>query len=101
MTIEIRANEAVSFALAVLTNVATAALVLVVGYFVAAGARRVTRRMLERPDIARALGPSIVRLLSSTVYFLLLLLAAAASLIALGVPSGAVLTVLALVVVVL
>jgi small conductance mechanosensitive channel len=59
------------------------------------------RRMLARPDVARALGPSIVRLLSGAVYYLLLLLAGAASLIALGVSVGAVLTLLALIVIIL
>src|SRR6516164_9061153 len=101
MSIDIQGSEAVNVVLAVLTNIAGAAVVLALGFFIAATARRFTRRMLERPDIARALGPSIVRLLSGAVYYLLLLLAAAAFLIALGVPAAAVLGVLAVVVVVL
>jgi small conductance mechanosensitive channel len=101
MSINILANDAVSFVLSVLTNIAGAVLVLALGYFIAFAARRFTRNMLGRPDIARALGPSIVRLLSATVYYLLLLLAVAASLITLGVPAAAVLAVLAVVVVVL
>jgi len=101
MTIEIQVNQAVSFALSVLANVATAVLVLLAGRVIAGAARRLTRKMLERPDVARALGPSIVRLLSATVYYLLLLLAGAVCLVALGVPIAAVLTVLALVVIVL
>jgi small conductance mechanosensitive channel len=101
MSIDVQANEAVNLVLAVLTNVGGAAVVLALGFFIAATARRFTRKMLGRPDIARALGPSIVRLLSSAVYYVLLLLAAAGSLIALGVPAAAVLGVLAIVVVVL
>ena len=101
MTIEIQVNQAVSFALSVLANVATAVLVLLAGRVIAGAARRLTRKMLERPDVARALGPSIVRLLSATVYYLLLLLTGAVCLVALGVPIAAVLTVLALVVIVL
>jgi small conductance mechanosensitive channel len=101
MSIDIRSNEAVNFAVSVLTNVAGAVLVLAIGYFIALAARRFTRNTLGRPDIARALGPSIVRLLSGAVYYLLLLLAAAASLIALGVPAAAVLAVLAVILVVL
>jgi len=101
MTFEIQVNQAVSFALSVLANVGTAVLVLLAGRVIAGAARRLTRKMLERPDVARALGPSIVRLLSATVYYLLLLLAGAVCLVALGVPIAAVLTVLALVVIVL
>jgi small conductance mechanosensitive channel len=101
MSIDIQASEAVNLVLAVLTNVAAAAVVLALGFFMAATARRFTLKMLGRPDIARALGPSIVRLLSSAVYYILLLLAAAGSLIALGVPAAAVLGVLAVVLVVL
>jgi len=101
MTIEIQVNQAISFALSVLANVATAVLVLLAGRVIAGAARRLTRKMLERPDVARALGPSIVRLLSSAVYYLLQLLAGAVCLVALGVPIAAVLTVLALVVIVL
>src|SRR5580765_7703652 len=101
MTVEIQVNQAVSFALSVLANVATAVLVLLAGRVIAGAARRLTRKMLERPDVARALGPSIVHLLSSAVYYLLLLLAGAVCLVALGVPIAAVLTVLALVVIVL
>jgi small conductance mechanosensitive channel len=100
MNINIQANEAVNLAVSVLTNIAGAALVLAVGYFIAVAARRFTRKTLGRPDIARALGPSIVRLLSGTVYYLLLLLAAAGSLIALGVPAAAVLAVVAVILVV-
>jgi small conductance mechanosensitive channel len=100
MNINIQANEAVNLAVSVLTNIAGAALVLAVGYFIAVAARRFTRKTLKRPDIARALGPSIVRLLSGTVYYLLLLLAAAGSLIALGVPAAAVLAVAAIILVV-
>jgi small conductance mechanosensitive channel len=101
MSIDIQTNEMVSFVIAVLTNIAGAAVVVALGFFIAAAARRFTRKMLERPDIAHALGPSIVRLLSGAVYYLLLLLAAAGGLIALGVPAAAVLAVLAVVVVVL
>jgi small conductance mechanosensitive channel len=101
MSIDIQANEAVSLALSVLTNIAGAALVLALGYFIAVAARRFTQKTLGRPDIARALGPSIVRLLSGAVYYLLLLLAAAGCLVALGVPAAAVLAVLTVVVVVL
>jgi small conductance mechanosensitive channel len=101
MNIDIQSNETVSLVLTVLTNIAGAALVVLLGFFIAATARQLTRKMLERPDIARALGPSIVRLLSGAVYYLLLLLAAAGGLIALGVPAAAVLAVLAVVVVVL
>jgi small conductance mechanosensitive channel len=101
MDINIRTNEAVNFVLSFLTNIAGAALVLAFGYVVAAGARRFTRKMLGRPDVARALGPSIVHLLSSAVYYLLLLLAAAAGLITLGVPAAAVVAGMAVVVVIL
>jgi small conductance mechanosensitive channel len=101
MSIDIQANEVVNLALSVLANIAGAALVLGIGYFIAVAARRFTQRTLGRPDIARALGPSIVRLLSGAVYYLLLLLAAVACLVALGVPAAAVLAVLTVVVVVL
>jgi hypothetical protein len=59
LSIDIQANEVVNFALSVLTNIAGAALVLAIGYFIAVAARRFTQKTLGRPYIARALGPRL------------------------------------------
>jgi small conductance mechanosensitive channel len=101
MDIQILIGLAIDLVVAVLWRVAAAALVLVVGFVLARAARRLTVRTLRRPDVAHALGPSLVRLLSAAVYYLLLAVAAAAALIALGVPVNVVLTVVLVVVVVL
>ena len=99
--IQVQVSQAIDLLLVVLKRVAAAALVLGVGYFLARAARRWTGRALARPDVARALGPSLVRLLSAAVYYLLLAVAAAAALIALGVPATFVLAVALVVLVVL
>src|SRR5215831_5895003 len=101
MNIQVQVDEAVTVGVSLVTHVAGAALALLLGYVLAVAVRRLTRRVLERPSTGRALGPSIVRLLSGAVFYLLLSLAAASSLIVLGVPPGAVLTVLAIIVIVL
>jgi small conductance mechanosensitive channel len=101
MNINIQVEEAVNLGVSALTHVAAAALTLLIGYVISVAVRRLTVRLLARPGTARALGPSIVRLLSSAIYYLLLVLAAAASLVVLGVAPGAVLTALAIVVIVL
>ena len=99
--IQIQVSQMLDQLLLVLRHVAAAALVLGIGYLLARAARRATVKALARPDVARALGPSFVRLLSAAVFYLLLAVAAAAALIALGVPATFVLAVALVVLVVL
>lgn len=68
-------------------KVAVALLVLGGGYLLAAVARRLSHRLLEQPAVARALGPSMVRLLGTVVFYILFALAVGLALIALGVPE--------------
>jgi small-conductance mechanosensitive channel len=91
MTIEM--DDTVDTALTIGARLGTATLVLVAGYVLAVAMRRLARRLLGRPKVSRALGPSMVRLLGSAVYYLLLAVAATAGLIALGVSATFVLTV--------
>jgi small conductance mechanosensitive channel len=86
-------DDAVDLALAIGARLGTAALVLVGGYVLAVAARRLARRLLGRPKVARALGPSMVRLLGSAAYYFLLALAVGVALVALGVSATVVVTV--------
>jgi small conductance mechanosensitive channel len=101
MDVQTLISQAIDLAVSVLWHVAAAALVVGVGFVLARAARRLTVRTLRRPDVAHALGPSLVRLFSAAVYYLLLAVVAAAALIVLGVPASFVLTVALIVVVVL
>jgi small conductance mechanosensitive channel len=78
-----------------------AAIILVVGSILAGLARRFVHRVLERPGVENALGPSMVRLISGALFYLILGIGAGLSLIALGVPTLFVLTISALIIVVL
>lgn len=86
-------EHAVDLALAIGGRLAAAALALVAGYALAVAVRRLARRLLGRPRIAYALGPSMVRLFGSAAYWLVLAMTAAAGLVALGVPATFVATV--------
>jgi small conductance mechanosensitive channel len=86
-------DDAVDLALAIGARLGAAALVLVGGYVLAVAARRLARRLLGRPKVARVLGPSMVRLLGTAVYYFLLALAVGVALVALGVPATVVVTV--------
>jgi small conductance mechanosensitive channel len=77
-------DDAVDLALEIGARIGIAALVLIAGYVLAVMMRRLARRVLGRPAIARTLGPSLVQLLGSAVYYLLLALAVGVALIALG-----------------
>jgi small conductance mechanosensitive channel len=73
-------------------NIGLAALVLLLGQLVARLLRRFVRRLLERPQVATALGPSIVRLLGEATYYIVFALAIGLSIVALGVPATYVVT---------
>ena len=68
-------------------DVVTAAMVLAGGYVAAAVARRLSHRVLQQPAVARALGPSMVRLLGTVVFYILFAIAVGIALIAIGVPE--------------
>jgi small-conductance mechanosensitive channel len=87
-------DEAVDKAIDIGTHIGGAVLVLAIGYVFAVIARRYTHRILARPKIASALGPSTEQLLKSAVFYVILALAVAASLIALGVSGTTVTTVI-------
>jgi small conductance mechanosensitive channel len=80
-------DAAIDTALDVGGRLAAAVVVLVVGYIVAAVARRLSRRLLEQPAVARALGPSMVRLLGTVVFCILFAIAVGIALITIGVPE--------------
>lgn len=68
-------------------HLAGAALVMAGGYVLARILRRVVRHILERPQIAEPLGPTIVQLLIGAVYYLSLAIAMGLAVVALGVPA--------------
>jgi len=76
----------------IVARIALAGLVILVGRLLASLLRRFVRKLLERPHVATALGPSIVRLLSEAVYYIVFALAIGLSIIALGVPATFVVT---------
>lgn len=81
------ADVAIDSALNFGGDVVTAALVLAGGYVAAAVARRLSHRVLQQPAVARALGPSMVRLLGTVVFYILFAIAVGIALIAIGVPE--------------
>lgn len=80
-------EEAVDTAFDIGSRLAATAAILIGGYVLAVIARRLTRRFLERPKVARAIGPSLVRLGGLAIYYAILALAVALALIALGVSA--------------
>jgi small conductance mechanosensitive channel len=99
MTIQM--DDVIGAMLSIGARIAIAALVLLVGYILARLMQRVAQRLMDRPQIASALGPSMARLLKSVVYYLMLALAASLGLIVLGVPATYILAVAVLLVLVL
>jgi small conductance mechanosensitive channel len=75
------------------SHLAGAAIVLIVGYVLARLARRFVRHVLERPQVADAIGPTVVQLLIGTAYYLVLAIAVGLALIALGASATVVGTV--------
>ncbi len=69
------------------TRLGTAAAIVGCGYVLAIVARRLLQRLLNRPGISQALGPSMERMVPAAVQYLLLGIACALALIALGVPT--------------
>jgi len=92
-------DDVIDFVLTGLKHLAAAGAVLVVGYVLARAGRTVVGRLLAGYETT--LGPSVVQLVTKTVYYLLLGLTAGLSLIALGVPTTFVVVVAALILVVL
>jgi hypothetical protein len=72
MSIDLQANEPVNIVVSVLTNIAGAALCSGTWLFHCGGGATIYAKTLGRPGIARALGPSIVRLLRGGLLPLLL-----------------------------
>ncbi|HXJ63801.1 MAG TPA: mechanosensitive ion channel family protein [Actinomycetota bacterium] len=68
-----------------LVHLGIAALVVLVGYLLAALARRLVKRVLRKHE--EQLGPSVVRLLASSAYFLLIAVSVGLALIAAGIPA--------------
>lgn len=82
-------------------NVALAAIVLVAGYFLGRLVRILTNKVIDRGQIAQALGPSMAQLISSALYWLILLMTGIISLAVLGVPDQIVIAVFIVVVAVI
>lgn len=68
-------------------HIAAAVGILVAGYILAKVLQLVARRLLGRPELAGALGPSIVQLICSAVFIIVMFLAVGLALIALGVSA--------------
>jgi len=75
------------------THLAGAAIVLVVGYILARLTRRFVRHLLERPQVADAIGPTVVQLLIGAAYYLVLAITVGLALIELGASATVVGTV--------
>jgi small conductance mechanosensitive channel len=84
-------DDIVGVTLSIAGRIAIAGVALIIGYVLARLARRLVARLLARPGLASALGPSMARLLSSAVYYVTLGLAVGVGFIALGVPATVVL----------
>jgi small conductance mechanosensitive channel len=78
--------------LTIAVRVGGAALVLLVGHFLARLLRGWVSKLLQKPHVAVTIGPSMVRLLSEASYFILLALTVGLCLIILGVPVNYVVT---------
>jgi small conductance mechanosensitive channel len=98
---DVRVDEIVSIALTVLERIVSVAIVLLAGFVLALLLRGLARRLLGRPKIANALGPSMVRVISSAIYYLIIALAIGLSLISLGVPASFVVAAGAIIVIIL
>jgi hypothetical protein len=61
-------DKAVDQAIDIGAHICAAVLVLAIGYLIAVVARRYTHRLLARPKIASALGPSTEQLLKSAIF---------------------------------
>jgi small conductance mechanosensitive channel len=80
-------EAAIDTAIDVGGRLALAVLFLVLGYVLAVVARRLSHRLLNQPAVARALGPSLVRLMGTVIFYLLLATGVGLALIAVGVPE--------------
>jgi small conductance mechanosensitive channel len=70
-----------------------AVLVFLIGRWLARKVRDTAGKLLHRPEIDQALGPTVERFIRQVVYFSVLLLTILVALVVLGVPLAAVLTV--------
>jgi small conductance mechanosensitive channel len=72
---------------------AIAILVILLGRYLAQRFRDAVIKLLHRPEVDKALGPGVERIIRQAVYFGVLLLSVIVALIALGVPAAAVLSI--------
>lgn len=84
-------DSLIALVLSILARIGLAFVVLIVGRFLAGLARGFVHKLLGRREVANALGPTMVRLLSEATYYVLLVLTLGLCIIVLGVPADYVL----------
>lgn len=94
-------EQLTDIALPFVIRIGIALLILIAGNYLSRGARAVTNRLVNQPQVLEIISPTIARLLVRIVHYSLLGLALILALIVLGVPAQYVLTALAIIVIVL
>jgi len=80
-------DSLIALVLSILARIGLAFVVLIAGRFLAGLARGFVHKLLGRREVADALGPTMVRLLSEATYYVLLVLTLGLCIIVLGVPA--------------